>query len=64
MFSVIAGETLQGNRRKSLHNGMRGWGGWEGVLGRDSPERAMDSTRNELKCRNGFSTYFEEYIRN
>lgn len=58
MFSVIAGETLHGNQRKSVHNGM------QGVLGGDSPARATDSTRNELKCRNRFSTYLEEYIRN
>lgn len=34
MVSVIAGETLHRTQRKSLHNGM------QGVLGRDSPERA------------------------
>lgn len=27
-------------------------------------ERATDLTRNELKCRNSFLTYFEEYVRN
>lgn len=58
MVSVIAGETLHGNQRKSVHSGM------QRVLGRDSPKRATDSTRNELKCRNGFSTDFEVYIRN